>query len=371
MYFILFFIIIMNKILNCKISTTGFGFTNQIFCLITNIIQAYNEKKKIVIVDKFLNDFSRNEYTHISEVLNMDKINIYLKNKYNIILLDKYKLNLKINLVKYGNKTTFVDITDFIISKCYKNNYLLISNDINLNEIKGDPLPNHFKKVYIYYSINDYNLTEKLQENSTTLENNFIIDLSMNSNDECNINFGWINTFDKDIFEDLLKHIYYNKHFIDCKNKFIKNINLKNKINILHLRLEDDAINHWSRMNNMTNIEFKNYIEKKYINIIKKYITVDERIIILSSSSSNQVIEFLKNNNYKYKLTKKFFCEREKNAIVDLLISKICNNIFVGNFNLEKLNGSTYSYYITQYLNSGVKKILIDLDRIKERETLN
>lgn len=112
-------------------------------------------------------------------------------------------------------------------------------------------------------------------------------------------------------------------------------------------------------------------MKKKYIYIIKKYITLDERIIILTSSLSNQVIEFLKNNNYKYKLTKKFFCEREKNAIVDLLISKICNNIFIGNFNLEKLNGSTYSYYITQYLNSCVKKILIDLDRIKEHETLN
>ena len=358
----------MNKILSCKISTSGFGFTNQIFCLITNIIQAYNEKKNVVVVDKFLNDFSRHDYTHISEVLDMNKINIYLNNKYNIILLDKYKLNLKINLVKYGNETTFVDITDFIISNCYKNNYLFISKDINLNKIKGDPLPNHFKKIYIYYSINNYNLTEELQENCTTLENNFIIDLSINTNDDSNINFGWINTIDKVIFEDLLKHIYYNKCFIDCRNNFIKNINLKNKINIFHLRLEDDAINHWSSINNMTNIEFKNYIEKKYINIIKKYITVDERIIILSTSSSNQVIEFLKNNNYKYKLTKKFFCEREKNAIVDLLISKICNNIFIGNFNLEKLNGSTYSYYITQHLNTHVKKILIDLDRIKECE---
>jgi hypothetical protein len=361
----------MNKILNCKISTSGFGFTNQIFCLITNIIHAHNEKKNIVVIDKFLNDFSRDDYTNISEVLNMDKINIYLNNKYNIILLDKFKVNLKINLVKYGNETTFVDITDFIISNCYKNNYLFISKDINLNEIKGDPIPNHLKKIYIYYSINDYDLTEELQENCTTLENNFIIDLSINTNDDSDINFGWINTIDKVIFEDLLKHIYYNKYFIDCRNNFIKNINLKNKINILHLRLEDDAINHWSSINNMTNIEFKNYIENKYINIIKKYITPDEGIIILTSSSSNEVIEFLKNNNYNYKLTTKFFDERDKNAIVDLLISKICNNIFIGNFNLEKLNGSTYSYYITQHLNSDVKKILIDLDRIKESEILN
>lgn len=360
----------MNHILSCKISSTGFGFTNQIFCLITNIIHAYNEKKNVLVIDKFLNDFSTNDYTYISEVLNMDKINTYLKKNYNIIILDKFKLTLKINLVKYGNENTFVDITDFIISKCYKNNYLFISKDINLNEIKGDPLPNHSKNIYIYFSINDSNLTEELRENCARLENNFIIDLSVNSNEDCNINLGWINTIDKVIFEDLLKHIYYNKYFVDCRNNFIKNINLKNKINVIHLRLEDDAINHWSKMNNMTNIEFKNYIEKKYINIIKKYITIDERIIILSSSSSNQVIKFLKNKKYKYKLTKKFFNEREKNAIVDLLISKICNNIFIGNFNLEKLNGSTFSYYITQYMNSGVKKILIDLDRIKEHETL-
>ena len=42
-----------------KISTSGTGFTNQIFALITSIINAYKEEEKVVIVDNFLNDINQ------------------------------------------------------------------------------------------------------------------------------------------------------------------------------------------------------------------------------------------------------------------------------------------------------------------------
>ena len=90
----------MNKIKNSKIAGARYGLTNQIFCLITDIIKAYNEKKNILVVDKFLNDFSKNNYTCISEILDIDKTNIYLKNKYNIILVDKFKFNFICNFIK-------------------------------------------------------------------------------------------------------------------------------------------------------------------------------------------------------------------------------------------------------------------------------
>ena len=89
----------MNKIYRCKISGNKFGFTNQIYTLISNIIVAHNEEKNIVIVDKFLNDISLNNYMCISEVLDIDKINIYLENKYNMLIFDKYKINLTVNSV--------------------------------------------------------------------------------------------------------------------------------------------------------------------------------------------------------------------------------------------------------------------------------
>jgi len=361
----------MNKIKHSKIAGSGFGLTNQIFCLITDIIKAYNEKKNIVVVDKFSNDFSKNNYTCISEILDIDKTNIYLKNKYNIILVDKFKFKFIINSVQYGYENNSVDLTDFITSNCFKNNCLSIKKDINLNNIKGDPFFDHFKYLYINYSINNYSFNEKLQEKFNTLENDFVIDLSLNNNnnDNTNVCLSWINSINQNIFEDLLKNIHYHNCFINFTNEYIKyNINLNDKVNVLHLRLEDDAITHWSKMNNMSTIDYKNYIENKYIEIIKKYVKIDEQNILLTSSSSNSVINFLKNNNYNYKLTNKFFDDREKNAIIDLLLSQVCNNIFIGNFNLKKLNGSTFTYYISQKINNDIKKIMIDLDRITDPE---
>ena len=59
---------------------------------------------------------------------------------------------------------------------------------------------------------------------------------------------------------------------------------------------------------------------------------------------------------------------REHEAIIDMLCAKQCNNIFIGNFNMKKLNGSTFSFLIIQNLNDNINKILIDLDRITEPE---
>ena len=138
------------------------------------------------------------------------------------------------------------------------------------------------------------------------------------------------------------------------------------KINVIHLRLETDAIKHWSKMNNMDQLQFKDYTENKYIQLIAKNISQSDYTIILSGSQDNKVITYLKENNYCYKSTHKHYEDREKNAIVDLLISQNCTNIFIGNFNFEKLNGSTFSYYICKLFTKSIKKICIDLDRIRD-----
>lgn len=62
---------------------------------------------------------------------------------------------------------------------------------------------------------------------------------------------------------------------------------------------------------------------------------------------------------------KKQYQYRELNAIVDFIISKQCNNIFIGNFNLNGNNGSTFSFYIYKSLESNnIIYKYIDLDRL-------
>jgi len=145
------------------------------------------------------------------------------------------------------------------------------------------------------------------------------------------------------------------------------------KINILHLRVEDDATNHWNKFNNLSNEEFKNKLEEKYINLIEKYINKEDQNIILTYSTNNKVIDYLKENNYKYYfIEKKVNLGREVNALVDFLISQECNNIFIGNFDMnnELINGSTFSYLISILLKSNIKQILITLENINKKEDI-
>ena len=82
----------------------------------------------------------------------------------------------------------------------------------------------------------------------------------------------------------------------------------------------------------------------------------EDETIILSASNTGSVIDFLNNNGYNYRFVDKYFAGREKNAIVDLLVSRNCNNVFIGN------GGSTFSKYLNKIIPSCQVKIFIDLN---------
>ena len=278
-----------------KIYSRGSGLTNQIFALITSIIIAIYKRESIVVFDYFLDDFSKEDYTIISNIINMEQMNIFLFDKYRVLLIDRY------------------NIDSIIVSE---------------------------------------NIINKINENT-----------------EYNYTFGWINDINADLFENILLNIRFHPDFVEKADRCMQTVSDK-KTNIIHLRVEDDAIKHWSKMNHMTECEFRGFIENKYIELIKRHFDKDDETIILSSSSKNGVIDFLEREGYSYTFTEKHFAGREKNAIVDLLISKRCNNIFIGNFNPIKLNGSSFSYFISKSLDNDVKRIMIDLDRIMDAEMI-
>lgn len=347
-----------------KIGNNRAGFTNQIFALITGIIIAYTKGENVIIVDNFLNDIGKTIYTPITEIFNTTDINIFLKKNYNVIIIDKNNIQFEIISVKYGsNETNYIDLTYFIKEQYFKNNKLFIDKHCSFNKIKGDPCFGKVKKIILKYKINDYHFEK-------------IYDEKLKSNIEINFDgpyifkLGWINSFNDNMFEKILKNITYNNDFIFKAETVIKKINTDKKINIIHLRLEQDGINHWSKENFITPNKYRSYLEEKYINLIKNYISKSDETIILSSSLSNGVINFLNQYNYNYKFIDKLFNDREKNAIVDLLVSKYCNNIFIGNFNIKKNNGSTFSYYIWKCMNDNVTKIYIDLDKIYDKEVI-
>ena len=146
--------------------------------------------------------------------------------------------------------------------------------------------------MYINYSANNDTFTEELQEKNNKLENDFVIDNSSVDNSILNLFCFYCNTV---MFDEIAKNIHYNNYFIDLTNEFIKEIDFNNKINIFHLRFEDDAIKHWSEINNMSIDEFKKCVENKYTKIIKRYIKKNDLTIILTSSLSNSIIDYFEN----------------------------------------------------------------------------
>jgi hypothetical protein len=120
-------------------------------------------------------------------------------------------------------------------------------------------------------------------------------------------------------------------------------------------------------MNNLSESEYRRLLEDKYISAIVENFDKNDGVLVLSYDYNNRVIEYLNNNGYSLLCPQKYNdLGREENAIIDFLIAKkLCNNAFIGNFNLDKLNGSTFSYLIYLHLKPSTQYIYIDIDNIK------
>ena len=361
-----------------KIAGHWMGFTNEIITFINNIFYAYSRNIKVIVLDNFLIDINTKINIPVEEVINIDNFNNFLKeSNYDIFLFSKKNFNVKIKSIQYGFRNIRIDLTNTFLNQYYNNNKLIIPNNIDLNNIYGDPMIRVVKFLYVKYSINEHIFEDCYQEYGGFLKEN--INYNFNSNDVeyklLNINkYTWgIYNYNKNIFDIFLKNISFNEKYNNIAYEFyINNFKNTDNINAFHLRLEDDAIIHWGNINNINIVEYKKIIENKYIDIIKRNIDKNDKNIILSYSTNNNVINYLKDNGYHFVFVEKNInIGRELNALVDLLISKFCNNKFIGNFNtsIGNTNGSTFSYYITQVLNKNVDKILITMEKIMEPET--
>ena len=378
-----------------KLSLPFSGLTNQLFSLVNSVILALSTGDKVVCIDHFSTDFRKtNHHANITNILNIKKINNFLHSKYGIIIIDKNEpCNLKMNYIAYGSGHQYRVVNNPIDIVSHNNtdnndnnnnnsyNYpVYIQKGTDLNSVFGDPCFNTPKRLKLNYTVGDYTIEEVYSEN---LNKHIVIDIK--NADYVNMPSFWINSYDRNMFEDIMQNIEFNDHFIDQSRDIVsafdfdivKKYGSCDKINVIHLRVEDDAIEHWSKMNKLSETDFKNFIESKYISMIKRYIAITDFTIILTDSKQNSVFNFLKQQNYKFATVEKRYEDRELNAIIDLLVSSACNSTFIGNFNFDGLNGSTFSYLISTRLNTRltnanatIRQIMIDLDRIFEPEKI-
>ena len=367
----------------------GTGLTNQIFTFINAIIIAIMKEKDTLICNNFVAELSECNFIPASDVINFRKLDIILK-QYNLKLLDRNYLQFEVLSINYGTDNHNINITEDIMKQYYHNESLIINKNIDFNSFKGNPCPDKYKKLSIHYKLNNYYYCDIYNE---VLDEDIIYNFSnipYISVPKTKEEFGkllpefydykdksftripiWFNSIDEPFFNDILVKLPYNSIFEKIVLTFLDKLDLSKNINVVHLRNESDML-----VSNVMNLRvdyntYKNEVDNKFINIFNKYIDKNDQTILLTYSKNDIVINYLKENNYSiFERDRSFMYCRELQAIIDLLIGDICNNIFIGAWNIDTKSGSTFSYYLYKRILKSKKTILIDLYNISSDEKI-
>jgi len=167
------------------------------------------------------------------------------------------------------------------------------------------------------------------------------------------------------LFRKLISMLRFHSSFYETITEWLGE---RKVCNVIHLRNEDDAIQHWSTLNRLDPIIFHDKVNDIYKKHIQSHVNKDKLTIILTSKKENNpVIEWMKEEGY----TMDFFIHPEKigreiSAIYDMILASYCQDVFIGACNVENMQklGSTFSYFVHSKLPDDVKKILVDLDNI-------
>ena len=335
------------------------GLCNQLFSLCSTIIYCIKNKIKYILVDKFLREIHTSNYIYVNAIFNLEKLNNLLK-PYNVIVVDSLLQNFKIKKVIYGTVDCNIEITDTFNYLFFKDNTIKISCKDNLTDLfNADPIPFTRKHIVVYLEP-DYNII--LSEKNGYFPQDININLNhLISYNNFKIAPNWdLLKQNKDLSDFLFKNMCFADSFINIKNVFFSKLTSYNKINVIHLRLEND-IKFWSKINNMSFDYFSDKLSNIYIELIKTYVVdKNDLTVILSYNTDNKVTEYLQENNYNCTFVEKNKSNnREENAIVDLLIGAECNNTFIG------VEGSTFTFTLSKVIKNNTS-IFININNILE-----
>ena len=367
---------IQENLLFCKFGTSGIGLCNQLYSLVnTMVIGSVLKGNTLIVVDDFMGDLNSNQYHDASTILDLPRINTMY---HGVTLVSKHAIRMEVTKIEYGlsHMNKVVDITDKIVDRFYTKNRLFIPRGTSINSILGfDPCPDKIKQLYITYSLNHGTTFHDTRDEIRLLHDEDVdIDfvnldkrlddwLSLTSITDCKKETATFNYF--------LNHIYFNPIYENYAAAFLDTAIVNNKtckVNVIHLRLEEDAIPFWSSINGISREAYEKALVEQYIRAIQEHIDpTDSVTIILSMNTCNAVTKWMTENKYQMvqNTNKGLVVGREVNAIIDLIISAQCNSVFIGNLNPHNYHGSTFSYAIFNSLrNKPVIKVCIDNDDI-------
>jgi len=292
----------------------------------------------LLFIGRFMKHINTETYCNIGDIIDLNETNRYLK-QYNICLVDYYNFTFNIESATYGTKDICVNVKDNV-RQCLQNNIFKIEKTVNLNDMYGNPheickkkygfeINKNNIKLTIGYSFNNIKFYVVYDTLNGYLKNDIIYD--------CQNPVFYPSRIHNDLTifsQSFLHNITFNKDFTQKAKQYmdtIINLNYyeQNKINCIHMRLEDDAVEHWAKENKLPPGQFKTIVENMYIEKIKTSIQKNEKTVILTYDYNNKVIEFLRENNYDFYLPPKMDSCREIAAVYDMEIGRYCNNVYI------------------------------------------
>ena len=310
----------MNKNKNgtylCRLFEPSTDLIKQLYAFAGCVEHHIENNYHIIILD----DFFHHKHVPASTILDIRKLLYHLYNPppfspikrqiKTLEIIDKKKLNFKLVSITYGNEIKF-DLTPHFHTK---HNILDINQgllDKAIDKKKYQEIGE--KKLSVKYS-----LDERIIEQTFTIKN----DRSLTDKDRILLDYSTSSTStfipspilhkgfckNPDLFVDILKNIKFHERFYKIADKITPSGN----INIIDLDYSKK-------------LDEKN--EHKYIEIIKKYIYKNDTTILLSQSTSNQVISYLSDESYTYLVSSTLYHSIDTSSLSDANFNNITNSL--------------------------------------------
>jgi hypothetical protein len=252
----------------------------------------------------------------------------------------KNKVDYKKVEVFYGIGNQVLDLTDSVPP--------VLSVDQSPNLYQGDPAPNKIKELFVCYSLNGIEYTDTYSEIRTTP---IVFDIHQAN---YRSDFFWLDKVNLPIYNNILKNIK-----MKTTSRFANiNTHLTHVSHVIHVLSKED-IEQCAKQLGKPKDELYEVFTRKYIEIMTLFIKNDtDTVFLVQNEENKKMIECLNKKGNPYQCLN----IKEPETFSQVLGS---TGIFVGLFNLDKLVGSSCSYYLHQVV-PYTQSILLDLEHIYE-----
>lgn len=335
-----------------------YGLCNQLLLLSHGIRHCITNNKKFLVIDCFTIDALRGSICKLSEIIDFNKtfLNIQKTFNKNIYLLDRSSEILNIISAHYGiNNTNYRNVTPILNEYLLNKTKLYFNN--NYNASFGDPYDGKQKYLYLKIEI-DNQIIDLVYD-----ENNIIdIDLIYNKTNlfaNNNIHIAYTNDINNKIdCQEIIPCLEFNDNIIKLINNidFVKKLSDDSKLlTTIHYRMDSDWM-YFATDSGKYAVEYKQKLDILYGTSINNII--NENVFVMSYEHSNFDTIFTNAKNIyhiaqqtKMDLIHKYLGEKYKGreicALIDFLIAFNYTDTFIGLFDTETCNGSSFSMMLS------------------------